>query len=495
MAVDPRTPCIVGVAQETVRSPGPAPEPLDSWERVARAAALDAGDPDVLARLPSLQVVYCQSWPYDDPVGRLADRLGATPAHRVYSGIGGTTPQVLLNRCAESILRGELDLSLVVGAEALATVRAVKKTGERVAWSHRDPERKPFPFEAVPVAAEVAHEVFQAWLTFPLFDTARRAARAASLPGYASEIGRLLAPMTDVAAANPHAWRPVRRTAEELSTPTPANRLVGWPYTKHEVSVLDVDMAAAVLMCSWERADALGVPDDRRIVLRGWAYGEESWTIAEREQMACSPAMAEVSTAALSAAGLGLDDITAFDLYSCFPSSVNLALDALGRSADDGRGITVTGGLPFAGGPASDYVLHAVASMVERLRRDPVGAGLVSGVGMHMTKHVYAVYAGEPGVSPPKVPAGAALQERLDALPRRRVADSGTGPAVVAAYSVAHGRDGAAESGLLVVDLPDRTRAYARVTDPGLLADAEARELVGAAVTLRTDGRVNTASW
>ena len=143
MAVDPRSPCIIGVAQETFRDG--APEPLDMWERVARAAAADAGVPGAVASADSVQVVYTQSWNYDDPAARLCERLGASPAEAFYSGIGGTTPQVLVNKVAEAILAGTSDLALVVGAEALATRRVLKKAGEKPQWSHKHPDRPEFP--------------------------------------------------------------------------------------------------------------------------------------------------------------------------------------------------------------------------------------------------------------------------------------------------------------------------------------------------------------
>jgi acetyl-CoA C-acetyltransferase len=493
--VDPNTPCIIGVAQRTVRPPGPSPEPLDLWEQRAREAAADTGTDGVLERLDSVQVVYCQTWPYDDPVGRLLERIGADPKDRHYSGIGGTTPQVLLNGLSERILAGELDLALVVGAEALATVRALKKTGQRPAWSHRDPEKKPFPFEAVPPKTEVAHQVFQAYLTFALFDTARRAARGESLAGYAASTAAMLSRMTHVAAANPHAWFPTVRSAEELATATPENRYVGWPYTKYEVSVMDVDMSAAAIIASEATADALGVPSDRRVYPLGWAYATDVWTVAERDDMAVSPAMRAVSSAALGMAGLELADVDAFDLYSCFASSLHLQCDAMGLDPLDPRGLTVTGGLPFAGGPASNYMLHSVATMVERLRSGPGTHGLVTGVGMHMTKHCTAVYSSAPPASAPVPVDAEALQARLDAGPKREVIATHDGPATVVAYTVEHGRDGAPMSGLLILELDDGRRCYARVDDPALLADAESRELVGQVVTVTTDGSVNTAAW
>ncbi|MCZ7536503.1 MAG: hypothetical protein M5T61_11760 [Acidimicrobiia bacterium] len=126
--IDPRTPCLIGVGARTwhpedVGEEG-APEPLAMWEDVARAAAHDAGAPGLLERVESLQVVYCQTWQYDDAVGRLSSRLGINPRHGLYSGIGGTTPQLLLDGAAEAMLRDDLDLALVVGAEAIATARA-----------------------------------------------------------------------------------------------------------------------------------------------------------------------------------------------------------------------------------------------------------------------------------------------------------------------------------------------------------------------------------
>src|SRR5436190_11012005 len=326
VSVDPRAPCIVGVAQRTIRPPeGPAPEPLDSWVEMAVAAAGDAGVPNLLSRLDSVQIVYCQSWQYDEPVARLCERLGAKPRHHLYSGIGGTTPQVLVNDVAEAMLRGELDTALIVGAEALATKRALKKAGDKPAWSFKDPERKPFPFEAMPHEAEIAHEVFQAWLTFPLFDIARRAQRGEPLSEYAAGIGAMMAPMTDVAAKSPHAWFPVARSASELVTATLDNRYVGWPYTKWTVSVMDVDMAAAAIVMTHEAADRLGVPQDQRVYLRGWAYGTDCWYVAERDEMWRSPAMEATSRSALASAGSTVDDVAYFDLYSCFGSSLHLA--------------------------------------------------------------------------------------------------------------------------------------------------------------------------
>jgi acetyl-CoA C-acetyltransferase len=503
--IDPRTPCIIGVGANTwhaeLTGDAGAPEPLEMWEHVARLAERDAGKTGLLEALDSIQIVYCQTWQYDDAVARLAKGLRADPAHRHYSGIGGTTTQQLVNGTSESMLRGEMDLALITSAEALATKKLRKRQGERYAASYPPEQRSPFPWESAPDPIEVAHEVFQAWLTFALFDNARRARLGVALDDYRLAIGEMLAPMTHIAAHNPHAWYRVDRSAEEITEPRPDNRMVGYPYTKYMVSVMDVDMAGAIIMATHERADALGIAADRRVYPRGWCYARDPVLVAAHPDLTRSPAMQRASAEALRIAGTTVDDVSFFDLYSCFASSLQFACDALGIRSTDPRGLTVTGGLPYHGGPASGYLTHSIAAMVERLRAEPDTTGLVSGVGMHMTKHVFGVYAATPSAVEP--PDAAGVQAAVDAQGSAEVVAEHDGDATVSAYSVVHGRDGGPEWALLVCDLPGGTRTYAQVRDPALCAAAELSELVGRTVTLKpqtVDGplgeaRVNHATW
>ncbi len=307
-AVDPRTPCLIGWSQHTWPKSATvdAPEPLDMWDLVARSAAASTrAGTDVLARVDSAQIVYTQSWPYDDPVGRLGDRLGMTPRHRIYSGIGGTTPQVLVQDAAAAILGGEIELALVTSAESLDTVRKIRKRGERPAWSFRDPEKKPFPFEAPFIPAEVDHEVFQAWFTFAMFDNARRAHRRVGLDEHRRDLAEGWHRFSQVAARNPEAWFPVERSVDEILHVTPTNRMIGYPYTKYMVAVMDVDMAAALILSSHEKADSLGVPVDQRVYLRGWAYATDPQAVAAHADMWRSPAMEATFGAAFGGAGVG----------------------------------------------------------------------------------------------------------------------------------------------------------------------------------------------
>ena len=483
---DPRSPCVIGVAQRTFRPEGAeAPEPLDMWEEVSRAAAVDSGGRDVLEAADSLQLVYSLSWQYDDPLARLAARLGLRDGDRYLSGLSGTTPQQLIQKGSAAIVAGRNDLVIVTGGEALDTRKRLKRQGRKPEWSHASPKRLPPPFDDPFHPAEVAHEVFQAYLTFAVFDIARRAHLKLSPEENRRRLGQLLAPMTCVAAANPYAWFPSERTGEEIINVTPINRMVAYPYTKNMISMMDVDMAAAVIVASHEKADALGVPAERRVYLRGWCYAKDPVYVAEREELWRSVAMEEASREALAGAGVGIDDLAYLDLYSCFGSSVNFARDALGLAEDDGRPLTVTGGLPYHGGAGNNYVTHAVATLVEKLRADPSACGMISGVGMHLTNHVYGVYSATPG--PIALPDEAAVQARVSAVPRRAIRNTAAGSATVAAYSVVHDREGPAW-GLAVCDLPEGDRCYARVRDAALMQAMEKTEWVGRQVKLVDGG-------
>ncbi len=472
---------VVGVGSHTWRG-GDAPEPLDMWEDMVLAATADSGA-EFLRHVDSLDIVYCQTWQYDAPVDRLCERLGIEPARRHYSGIGGTTPQVLVQEAAARIARGEMDIAVVVGAEALDTQRRHRKAGTRASYSFK-PEAKPtFPWEAPFHPSEVAHEVFQAWLTFALFDNARRGRLGVGLDDYRTALGEQWHRFSTVAEANPEAWFPIERSVEEIVTPTATNRMVGYPYTKYMISIMDVDMAAAVVLMSDERADALGVDRERRVYLRGWQYATDPIYVAEHPDLSQSPAMHEATEVALRAAGIGIDEVAHLDLYSCFGSSVNFMRDALGIGPDDARPLTVTGGLPYHGGAGSDYLTHAIAQMVRVLRDDPYSYGLVTGVGMHMTKHVAGVYSTRPG--PAVAPAPAAAPTTVG------IVDRYEGPATVATSSVVHGSDGIPAWGVAVCDVPTGGRCYARIEAPDLLAQAETEEWVGRGVVIAPSGEVN----
>lgn len=433
------------------------------WEEVALDAARDVGATvDPLRKIDDLSVVHCQSWVYDDPSMRLAERLGITGAARHESILAGTSPQRLLNAAAERLLAGAADVALVVGGEALATRRAHERAGESPSWSHPHPRPPALPVDLDMwyLPTEVRHGVLPAWLTFALLEQARWAARGAT-PQDREVLARTMVELSGIAADNPDAWFRDRPTAAALVDPSPSNRMVATPYTKRMTAFMDVDMAAANLMVTREVADAWGVPEDHRAYLRGWGFARDSMHLGARADLTSSAAMRAASAAALTGAGLHLDDVDTFDLYSCFGSAIQFARDALALAEDDPRPISVTGGLPYHGGPSSNYMSHSVSHLVDRLRSGDAEVGLVTGVGMHLTKHVAAVWSSRPG--PVRVTSAPTQQHRAGAgiEPDVKVCDSATGPATVLTATVVHASDGSPRHAVALCELTDGARCYA----------------------------------
>lgn len=473
MKIDPRTPCIIGTARRTWHPGGtPAPEPLAMWDQLARAAARDASARhDVLGAIDYLGLVHCQSWAYDHPGVRLADRLGITNAHRVESILAGTSPQRLLNQAATRMLQGRTSVALVVGGEALATRQRFDRNNEPAPWSHPHPNPPALPIDLDEwyLPTEIAHGVLPAWLTFALLEQARWAALGGQ-PGPRSELNAVIRHLNDVASSNPDAWFRQKRTLDELTAATSDNRMVTTPYTKRMTAFMNVDMAAANLMVTKEVADAWRVPDDRRAYLRGWGFARDAIHVAARTRLESSPGMRAATTRALSSAGVDVDDVDAFDLYSCFGSAVQFTTDALRLAPDDPRPLSVTGGLPYHGGPSSNYVSHAVSHIVSLLREGAADLAMNTGIGMHMTKQVAAVWSRSPGPIDRSVDDGPQQWDHPSGRDDRQVVDFVDGTGALAAATVVHDKAGQPDHVIAICDLDDGARCYAKTTDDAVLA-------------------------
>jgi len=484
-------PVIVGVSQLThrPRSVAEALEPMELMVRVAQEAEADAGCPGLLQRLDSVQVVNIIGWSYADAPGTLAARLGASPCHTFYSGIGGETPQRLINNAAADIVAGRRRLVLIAGAEALESRRLARKSGERLPWAPRaTPTRLDDPVLPGFNEVEARHGCTLPIHFYPLFENALRAHKGLTLDEHRRRLGELCSRMSAVAANNPYAWFPIARSPQEITTVSPANRMVCFPYPKLMNAIIEVDQAAAIIVTGAETARDLGVPEERWVYLHGCGDATDKWFVSERRDYYSSPGIEVATRRALAMAGVTVEEIAFFDLYSCFPSAVQLAMDALGLAPEDPRGVTVTGGLPYAGGPGNNYVSHSVATMVGRLREAPEKLGLVTGLGWFVTKHSAGVYGARPPAGSWQRTDPALDQAALDAMPSPPLVEAPEGAATVETYTVVFSQAGEPERGIVVGRLDSGQRFFANTEpDRSLLEAMCRREFVGQRGLVRHD--------
>lgn len=486
MPIDPRTPVLVGYGQVNHHDGDPTVEPVDLMEQAARAAA----DPRVLEAVDSVRIVNLLSWRYRNPGLLLAQRVRASHAKGRYTAIGGNVPQSLVNQACLDIQQGRVDTVLIAGAETWRTRTKVRAAGGKLAYTKQD-DSVPVPPGADDQFAlagpvELRIHLDRPSYVYPMFEQALRITAGETPDEHRRRIGELWAGFSAVAQGNPHAWNRNAVTAVEISEPSASNRMISWPYTKLMNSNNMVDQGAALILTSVERATHLQIPSDTWVFPYAGTDAHDTYLIGERAEFDQSPAIRIAGGRALELAAKGVDDMDFVDVYSCFPSAVQVAARELGLPLDDPeRPLTVTGGLTFAGGPWNNYVTHSIATMAERLVASPGTVGLVTANGGYLTKHSFGVYGTEPPVGEFRWED---VQSAVDAEPTRVAEDEWVGVGAVESWTTPVNRDGVPEKVFIAVRTPSGSRALAVVTDASQAHASTREDIAGAGVRVEADG-------
>ena len=493
MTLDPRTPILVGQGQVLQRTDDlmAALDPIHLMAQAVGHAVSDAGlgqipTPDAMIAVRSL------STKHSNPAQAVADLLGIATHRYGITPHGGNMPQTLVNLAGREIQAGQLDLVILTGSEATRTRNRARKNEITLAWPIEDGQVLTPELVGEDLALnheiELERKIFMPIQIYPMFETALRAANHRSVEDHQRYIGELWSRFSAIAATNPNAWTQREYSANEITTPSRDNRIIGFPYTKMMNSNNDVDMAAALIMCSVERAQSLRIPQDRWIFPHAGTDCHEHNFISHRHTFSDTPAVRLGGSLALKLADKHIADIGIIDLYSCFPSAVQLGAQSLGISTS--QQLTCTGGLSFAGGPWNNYVMHAIATTMIELRNRPQETALVWANGGYATKHAFGVYA----TTPPKNGfRHDSPQAQVDALPRRDVATAiqAAGPATIESYSVMHDRHGSPEIVCASVLLKDGRRAWATSSESALAEEMTRGEWVGKLATLDAHGTLH----
>ncbi|MEH3142329.1 MAG: acetyl-CoA acetyltransferase [Mycobacterium kyogaense] len=486
MTLDPRTPVLVGYGQVNQHTENADVEPVD----LMVAAAHEAADPRVLAAVDAVRVVNLLSWRYRDAGLAVAQRIGAEKAATRYTGIGGNVPQTLVNLACLDIQQGRADVVLIAGAETWRTKTKMRAAGAKADWTKQDDTvpLAPGSDEVMPMAGpgDLKIHLDRPAYVYPMFEQAVRIAAGESPQAHRERIGALWAQFSAVAAQNPHAWNRQTYSAEEIYEPSPQNRMISWPYTKLMNSNNMVDQGAVLIVASAEKAQYLQIPRERWVFPYAGADAHDTYAIGERAEFHSSPAIRIAGKRALDLAGAGVDDMDLVDVYSCFPSAVQVAAAELGLPVGDpSRPLTVTGGLTFAGGPWNNYVTHSIATMAEQLAANPGTRGLITANGGYLTKHSFGVYGTE---QPQHEFRWENVQDEVDREPTRTELVDWTGVGTVETWTTPFDRDGEPEKAFLAVRTPSDDRVLAVITDADAATTTVTDDIAGAAVRVHADG-------
>ncbi len=478
----PSIPVIIGAAQYTQHKGTEKPlDPLGLMAKTGLDALKDAGASGLKDLIDCVYVINLFQWPYRDAPGMLSERLGIRSSRALYLPVGGNTPQLIVNKAARDLALGRCSAVLMTGAEAIYSLRRAMKGDIVLDWPESvPPERIDGDNRNGVNAMEETYDLFLPSFMYPLFETSLRASSGRSPGEHQAYMGRSFEQLSRRASQNPFAWSREPLSAREIATTTTDNRFIGYPYTKYMNANINVDQAAALILTTEETARSLGIGADRWVYPTGGADLNDIWHVTRRPCLHESPAIRTASRLALTQAGLALDEVGLFDLYSCFPSAFEIARREVGIPEDDPRDLSVTGGLPFFGGPGNNYSMHAIAEVVDLIRKDRSRKAMVTANGWYLTKHSVGIYAGTPSVHPWEDRDDSALQHSIDAQALPEPVEKASGALVVEAYVIRHGSTGSPVKGTVAGRLEDGSRTLAHMdADVDELLHWETHELVG----------------
>lgn len=468
-----RTPVLVGFA--TANSSVPV---SDLMLEAVLAAGDDSGRPALLRQVDRVALPQ-GTWSLTDPARTIAARIGAEGArtHRYELGV---SQQEVINEALLAIGRGEAEVILVVGGEARAWER---DGGEEVDTESRPPDvtvtRPPDFVAPIEIAAGVVWPPVQ---QYALIENSLAHHELQEAEAHRRDVAALWSRFNQVAQRNPLAAFPLPRSATDIATPGPKNRPLAYPYNKWHVSQWTVDQAAALLFCSAERAEAVGVPTDRWIFPHVALHVSEAVTLTARRDVHAWPAMGALGRVATARLGRPLAELSIAEVYSCFPAAVRVQQRELGLDPEGTP--TVTGGMSFAGGPFNNFVLNSTATVAALLRAAPAEQGLITTVSGMLSKPGLAVWSASPPDAGSFV-ADLAGSPETD-TPSRPVAppDSPGGTAVVASFTVTYDAADPLRPArtAIVADLPDGTRTAATCDDAAIALSALSESLIGQTV-------------
>lgn len=471
-----RTPVLVGIGLATRREEDftRALEPMDLMLEAVANAGRDSTSAAALAGVQYIAVPRGR-WSYSNPAGEIARAIDADKAVTVLTSVG-VLQQTLIGEACDRIARGEAHTTLVTGADAgyrlLRAQIAGQTATERVQGDAPDIYLAP--------KDELRHPVEKrAGLHMPvglyaIMESAYRAQQGWSVADHRDRLAKLGERFSHVAQANPHAWNKTALQASAIRDASERNPMQAFPYTRSHCSTWNVDQASALLFCSAARAEALGIPRSQWVYALASTESNHMVAASARADLAACPGARIAGQAALRAADLTIEDVDLVDLYSCFPLAVETYATALGLPLT--RELTLTGGMPFAGGPYNNYFFQATCRAAELLRQGRGRHALVSCVSGVLTKQGFGLWSSKP---PTKGFAHADLSQEV--AREERVLDvlgSFTGEATIAGFTVLHGR-GQPPRGVALLDTPQQQRTMATTEDAALIARMQTEEFVG----------------
>ena len=336
-------------------------------------------------------------WRYRDPGKWVAEKNDINNVKTSVTKVG-VLQQNLINSTCNKIINGEIRAGLILGGEA--RYKMLRAHIENKTFN--ETELKVNPDYYIKANDELQHKVEEEELGlmavgyYAIIESALRASTNKNFNEYHKDIANLYSEFSRIGSLNDDGWIEEPLTPDEILNQSKKNPLQAFPYNKYHCTSWNVNQSCSMIICSEELADKLNIPKTKRVYPLASSETNHMITPIQRPNITDPKGMKLAAEFILDICASNNIKPNLYDLYSCFPVAVHMFSKSL--NVDLSKEATITGGMPFAGGPLNSYVLHSTIKMILKIRNDNSKIGIVTGVSGMMTKQSYALWSKNPDI-------------------------------------------------------------------------------------------------
>ena len=369
-------------------------EALLLMDQAVKEALSDSGNKSVKDHIDEIRIPK-GFWRYRDPGKWIAKNNDFQGIPTTYVTKIGVLQQNLINEACLKIENGEINASIILGGEA--RYKQLRSVIEKKEYFETKLDENPDFYikakEDLYGDGELEELGAMAVGYYATMETAIRKNDDEKIEEHQNNIASMYEEFSKVASNNEDAWLDHPYSKKEILETSKKNKMLAYPYNKLHCTSWNVNQSAALIICSEELANKLEIDNKKRVYPISSSENNHMIAIQQRPKLYESIGMiyaAKSVNKMMEKLDIRLD---AYDLYSCFPAAVKMFSKSLELGSEIPK--TITGSMPYAGGPLNSFVIHSTVKMIQKIRALEVRHGLVTGVSGMMTKQSFCVWGKE----------------------------------------------------------------------------------------------------
>jgi acetyl-CoA C-acetyltransferase len=369
-------------------------EALLLMDQAVKEALSDSGNKSIKDQIDEIRIPK-GFWRYRDPGKWIAKNNDFKKIPTTHVAKIGVLQQNLINEACLKIENGEINAAIILGGEA--RYKQLRSIIEKKEYSETKLDENPDFYikakEDLYGDEELKELGAMAVGYYASMETAIRKNDDETIEEHQNNIASMYEEFSKVASNNEDAWLDHPYSREEILVISKKNKMLAYPYNKLHCTSWNVNQSAALIICSEELANKLEIDNNKRVYPISSSENNHMIAIQQRPKLFESLGMiyaAKSINKMMKKLDIRLD---AYDLYSCFPAAVKMFSKSLELGSEIPK--TITGSMPYAGGPLNSFVIHSTVKMIQKIRALEVRHGLVTGVSGMMTKQSFCVWGKE----------------------------------------------------------------------------------------------------